>query len=325
MPKLAYIGRVQEIYPIPDADRIESLEVVCGEGGKWRGIARKSEYKKDDLCRVFLQDSLLPQTEEFSFMEHHKYRVRMVRLKGTPSEVLIMPIQSLTGEAGTDITEQEGVTKYEKQLPKFMVGKALGYFPSFIPKTDEVNFQRVPEFVDLLKGKPFYSTVKIDGSSCTVFNYKGHFGVCSRNLERAETDDDPFWKVTRKYNLQEKLVDWQIALQFELAGPITRENPLGLKDLQMFLFNIYDIPNNCYWSAANVFAFAKAFDIPTVPVLEWHQIFTFNNDEELRKYAEGVYPNGKQREGVVIRPMEEMRDRRGNRVSFKVINLLYKD
>jgi hypothetical protein len=66
-------------------------------------------------------------------------------------------------------------------------------------------------------------------------------------------------------------------------------------------------------------------DIPTVPILDWNQTFNFKDDEELRKYAEGVYPNGKQQEGIVIRPMEEMRDRRGNRVSFKVINLLYKD
>ncbi len=324
MPNLVYVGRVQTIYPIPEADRIESLEVVCGEGGKWRGTAVKGEYKIGDLCEVYLQDSIVPETPEFEFMKKLKYRVRMIRLKGVPSEVLIMSNRN-GGNIGDDITELVGVKKFEKQLPKFMVGQALGYFPSFIPKTDEVNFQKVPEFVEVLRGKPFYSTVKIDGSSGTVFNYNGHFGVCSRNLERKEIDDDPFWKIVNKNDLKDKLKDWHLALQFELAGPVVQNNPLGLKELQMYLFNIYDISNNCYWSACNVFAFAKMLDIPTVPILDWNQTFNFKDDEELRKYAEGLYPNGKQQEGIVIRPMEEMRDRRGNRVSFKVINLLYKD
>ena len=66
--KQVYIGKVVDVIEIPGAEKIESLEVVCGPGGKWRGCAQKGEFKKDDLCTVFLQDSLLPQIEEFKFM-----------------------------------------------------------------------------------------------------------------------------------------------------------------------------------------------------------------------------------------------------------------
>jgi nucleoside-triphosphatase THEP1 len=46
--------------------------------------------------------------------------------------------------------------------------------------------------------------------------------------------------------------------------------------------------------------------------------------ECLREIAEGTYQSGVQREGIVIRPVREMRVE-GQRLSFKVVNLLYKE
>ena len=92
MPNLAYVGQVITVYPIHGADRIESLEVVCGKGGRWRGTAKKSEFAVGELCEVYLQDALLPQTERYAFLEQRGWRVRMMRLRGVPSECLIMPL-----------------------------------------------------------------------------------------------------------------------------------------------------------------------------------------------------------------------------------------
>lgn len=48
-------------------------------------------------------------------------------------------------------------------------------------------------------------------------------------------------------------------------------------------------------------------------------------DEELRKMAEGVYAGtDTQREGIVVRPIEVIRID-GRRLSFKVLNLNYKN
>ncbi len=35
---LVYVGKIINIEPIPTADFIVSATVVCGEGGKWKGI-----------------------------------------------------------------------------------------------------------------------------------------------------------------------------------------------------------------------------------------------------------------------------------------------
>jgi len=322
---VAYIGRITEINPIKDADMIESARVVCGQGGIWSGTVKKGDVSVGDLVEVYLQDALLPQINKFSFMEKSQYIVKMRRLRGVPSECLIMPMSlNMTkyGVPGMDISEVMGVQKYSKPLPANMGGETLGWFPSFIPKTDEPNFQTVPHMVEYLAGKRFYSTVKQDGSSATVYKYQGHFGCCSRNMELKETPNNAIWQIARKYNMEENLIDG-FALQMEIVGPGVQGNPIGLKQVEPRLFNVYDIDMHKYENGEFVMNYAKETGIPAVDIVDWNGLFGNCSEEELREYAEGLYPNGKQREGVVVRPMEEA-TLNGERVSIKIINLLYK-
>lgn len=322
---LVYIGQVSNITPIEGADRIESLEVVCGIGGKWRGTAQKGQLKIGDKCQVYLQDSLLPQTPDFSFMEKYNYRVRMMKFKGVPSEVLIA-LCTTHGCVGEDITELVGVTRYIKPIPANMSGIVYGSFPVFIPKTDELNFQIVPEIIAAMRGLKFYSSVKIDGSSATIYNNCDHFGCCSRNLELKESDSNLIWRVAKEYDLQKKLSGFNVALQFEIAGPGIQKNRLGLQKSTPFLFNVFDIDKKEYLSFNDVELWAKnSNNFPMVQIIDKNEIFDFKSDDELRKYAEGTYDNGQQREGVVIRSMIERKLDTGERFSFKVLNLNYKD
>lgn len=320
MAGLVYIGKIVEINPIPDADRIESAIVVCGKGGKWQGTVQKGQFATGDLCQVYLQDSLLPETPELEFMRKYNFRVRMARLRGVPSEVLIMP--HISGDLGDDVTEQAGVTKYEKPLPLSIGGDALGWFPSFIPKTDEPNFQIVPHLVEALSGLPYYVTEKVDGSSATVYKHEGHFGCCSRNLELKETPNNAIWKLAREYGLESKLPDG-IVLQFEIVGPGVQGNPMGLKQVEGRLFNVYSITERRYLDCEDVQDWAEKTGIPMVKEVTFGIAFQ-HGDGELRTLAEGLYPNGKQREGIVVRSAIEQ-NVNGERLSFKVINLLYKD
>lgn len=326
---LVYIGKVNAIFPIPDADRIESLEVVCGTGGKWRGSAIKGQFQVGDLCEVYLQDSLVPQTERFAFMERRGWRVRMERLRGMPSECLIMPCETL-GNIGTDITEAAGVTKYEKVMPANIGGDILGAFPSYIPKTDEPNFQRVPYLVAALIGRPYYVTVKADGSSGTIFWHNNGDGTgsihgCSRNYELKDLPGTAVWQLIRRYKLDERLAIFpDLVLQFEIVGPGIQGNPLGLKQVDLRLFNVYNKGQHEYASFEEMLATARYLELPTVEIVEAGAAFPAMTDDDLRKYAERTYPNGRKAEGIVIRSTETDRVE-GERLSFKVINLLYKE
>jgi RNA ligase (TIGR02306 family) len=334
--KQVYIGKVADVIPIPGADKIEAVVAVCGAGGRWCGVVQKGQFIIDSPCQVYLQDSLLPQTPEFAFMARYSYRVRMARFRGMPSEALIFP-QTISGNVGDDITGQAGVTKYEKPIPTCLAGEIYGDFPRFIPKTDEPNFQGVPEMVEALRGQPYYATVKVDGSSGTAYRLDGHFGVCSRNWELKETEGNAFWRcMTEPWrNIPEGY-----AVQFEVAGPGIQGNAMGLKTIQPFAFQVWNIAEKRYLHFEDFTAFSSQYHLPTVEMLEHGPAWMYESDDALRSLAEGTYSNGKQREGIVLRPQTEtwmsaitgLNDHCSvglssvnRRLSFKVINLLYKE
>ena len=142
---LVYVGKIIAIDAIPNADQIVSATVVCGHGGKWKGVVRKAELGLNDLCEVYLPDALVPEDDvRMKFLAANNWRVKMRRFRGAPSEVVIMPLLNPKDEIwlGYDITEFRGVTKYSKPVPAHLQGLAKGNFPGFIPKTDELNYQR---------------------------------------------------------------------------------------------------------------------------------------------------------------------------------------
>jgi len=316
---LVYIGKIIQLNPIPNADFIVSATVICGSGGKWNGIVKKGDFCLDSLCVVFLPDALIPESEDMRFMEASNWRVKMRRFRGAPSEVVIMPLSYSKPqyELGHDVTEDYGVVKYNKPIPVHLQGIAIGDFPSFIPKTDEPNYQRVPELVDELVGNPYYISEKADGSSTTAYRYKGNFGICSRNLELERNEENGYWKVALKYNLEDKLPEG-IALQWETCGPKIQGNPMGLSDVDGFAFSAYNIPEHRYLDMMEYVNLCVDIKFPTVPLELICNIFTKNNLEIL---GEGTYPNGKQKEGVVVRSQQNLPC--GKPISFKVINLNY--
>lgn len=317
---LVYIGKVLKIDPIPNADRVSLATVVCGEGGKWKGVVKKGDFEEGSMCLVYLPDSVVPQSEEMKFLESSNWRVKMRCFRGCPSEVVIMPPKGL-GSVGTDMTGAMGVTKFFKPIPANLAGEMEGDFPSFIPKTDEFNYQKHQNLVEALTGQQWYMTEKCDGSSTTAYKYKGHFGVCSRNLELKETEHNGYWKVANEWNLREKLPEG-IALQWETCGPGIQKNPMGLDKITGFVFSAFDIENQQY------LAFYELTDLCTELKAGRAELLNIGVDfdlshEQISQEAKGLYSNGAQREGVVFRSVH--RAERASLISFKSINILYEN
>lgn len=333
---LVYIGTVVELSTIPNADRIVLAKVDCLTGGQWLGVVGKDSLAVGSTAEVYLQDSILPSTDtRFDFMASRHYRVRMARFKGVPSECLVFP-QSVAGNPGDDVTEAAGVVKYEKAIPANMRGMVAGDFPSFIPKTDEPNWQKSPALVNALVGKQYYVSLKADGTSCTVANYQGHLYVCSRNLELKDTAENVYWQVVHKYEVDTKLPDG-MAIQFEVVGPGINKNTMGLASHEMRLFNVYNITERRYLDFAEALHFSELNGFRFVDLLEFPKE-PFSLDVDLRKLAEQKYANGAIAEGVVIRPLVEETVKIENkndvgdvlsteymRLSMKSLNLLYKE
>lgn len=302
MRKMASVRKIKEVALIPDADQICKYRV---DG--WWVVDSINKYNVGDLviyCEIdsFIPHELAPFLSKFSKLIEYNgvkgYVLKTAKLRKQISQGLLLPVPShMYVYEGLDVSAAFNIQKYE--IHKHEDSGIAGVFPSYIPKTDQERIQNID--VSLYGDLVFEVTEKLDGSSCTVFSFNGESGVCSRNwlLKKEGT----FFNVAGKYI--EKLSN--IALQGELVGPSIQGNIYNLKHPEFFVYDIFDIENQCYFTPAQRIAFCKEHDIPHVPVIGYYEL----NGNELN-FADGKSAlHNTKREGLVYKhPI----------VSFKVIS-----
>ncbi len=328
MRKLASVQRIKALEPIEGADAIEKATVLG-----WQLVVKKGEYQVGDLMVYCEIDSLLPDKPEFEFMKPRGMRVRTIRLRGQVSQGICFPLSFLPSEfpilEDADCTEELGIVKYEPPIPANLNGIAKGKFPSFIPKTDETRVQVLQPILDKYKGQKCYISEKLDGSSTTYYLKDGEFGVCSRNLELIEDEENSYWLVARQLDIENKLraLGRNVAIQGELMGEGIQSNKLRLKAQTIYVFNIFDIDKSEYLGFEKFCELMKVLDLPMVPIITTE--YELENDIEAivnRSIIKSQLCKEVWAEGIVIRPMKEFNDlllqeASGNtRVSFKAIN-----
>lgn len=350
MRKLASIRKISALDKIDGADKIVKASV---DG--WALVtAIDNGFMVGDLVVYFEVDSFLPVEPRYEFLRKgcfkstthlgDGFRLKTIKLKGQTSQGLIMPVERgldeeklpcfmLTGtdgkqhvvHEGMDVTEILGVQLYEKPIPAQLAGKVKGNFPLLIRKTDQERAQNIVKELVYNLDSDWEVTMKLDGSSMTVYQKSGSFGVCSRNLDLFETEDNLFWQVAKSHRLQEQL-SWlgkNYAFQGELMGPGVQSNREGLKKHMFFLYDIWDIDSQCYLGMeerhriVNSLA-SSGFELYYCPFLEVTSLRKFVSEdktiiENLLEYAEGPSLSHKVREGVVFKRFD-------GAASFKVIS-----
>lgn len=78
---LAYIGKIIDIQSIPGADFIVSATVICGKGGRWKGIIQKDQLQVGSHCYVYLPDALVPPSDQMRFREKILQRITVKSLQ----------------------------------------------------------------------------------------------------------------------------------------------------------------------------------------------------------------------------------------------------
>lgn len=329
--KLASIQTIEALEPIDGADKIVTARVLG-----WRVVVKKTDFSVGDKCVFFELDSLIPPGDWNQFLrvppegmdaqkalklKNEPYRLRTVKLRGVVSQGLALPVstfpQLVDKVVGEDVTELMGVTKWEMEVPAQLQGLIKGNFPNFLKKTDEERIQANPNcFAELQAAGEVSVTTKMDGSSVTYYlrhpvEVSGvEFGACSRNLDLKDSEGNAYWNMARKMNLSERMNLWSeaygdIALQGELCGPGIQGNKLGLKEPQVFFFNLFSITHQKYLSFSQLETFCKTFNYQTVPQV-YMGTFTWKSIDEMLEYASSInYSNGTPAEGLVWRPIEE--------------------
>jgi RNA ligase (TIGR02306 family) len=331
--KLASIKPITYIKPIEGADAIECAIV---DGG-WPVVVKKGEYKVGDIAIYLEIDSWVPH-ELAPFLskgqEPREYngvkgeRLRTVKLRGQVSQGLLLPttildekgLWPLAGNpAGHDLTVQLGIQKWEPPIPAQLQGTMKGNFPHFIPKTDQERCQNLrKEIFETHKDEIYEVTVKLDGSSTTIYVKDGEVGVCSRNIDLLETEGNSFWKAVREQNIIEPLLQLskekgeEYVLQGELIGEGIQGNPEKLKGQRFYLFDIYSITCGEYFKANVRYSILDKLkmlgaDVEHVPIVDTdvRVAQAYDSIDDLLEFAEGTSLNPQtKREGLVFKSWE---------------------
>lgn len=340
---LATIQKISSLSPIEGADKIELAKM---EGLEWQVVVQKGLHQVGSLVCYIQIDSICPEKPWAEFLRDRHFRVRTIRLKKQLSQGLIIPLKDLSldapgsnpiiGYVGRDITQEIGVTKYEKEIPSDLNGKVKGNFPrNLVSITDETNLQNCSRILEELIDVPVYISVKMDGSSATyIYNLpenlaEGETHVCSRKWSltppaEGETSNT-FFEMEQKYNILEKIKSkGSFAVQGELCGPKINKNKMGLLEPDLFVFNVYDIKAHKYLDFPEFLKFCNDLGFKTVPIIEYATLLNGKKFDELLAMADGLYPNNTPREGIVVRPTQERYSEymRG-RVSFKIVSNVF--
>jgi RNA ligase (TIGR02306 family) len=354
--KLASVQKIFNIKDIPKADKLQVANVLG-----WQVVIEKGSYQENDDVLYLEIDSFIPETRnEFEFLRarcfkeypdgRKGFRIKTIRLRGQISQGLVMPLSILPRAKytiGQDVTQLLGVCKWEPPMPKCLSGKAKGYYPSWLIKTDETRVQVLQPVITRHKGTKCYITEKIDGSSFTAYLKDDIFGVCSRGVDFKVDDEDnrksnAYVKWAIENNIEKKMRDYltwsfgtitgkNFAIQGEIAGKDIRGNSLGLDGKDVWFFNVFLIDECRYLDCIEFHSVIESMGLKTVPIIT-DNFTLIDNIEELVKLSTGksIINPKVWREGIVIRPLVEMLDLQMSaynfttaRLSFKVVNPEY--
>jgi RNA ligase (TIGR02306 family) len=319
--KLATIRKIDNIFPIPNADAID-LAVLGG----WQVVVKKGEFQPGSLVVYFEIDSWIPYNLA-PFLSKGKppkvyngvqgERLRSIKLRGQLSQGLVLPIEGTVTKIdnaifeGLDVTDNLGIQKWEAPIHPSLAGQVKGNFPLFIPKTNEERIQNLDRSLEqwIQEDDLWEVTEKLDGSSMTVYFKDDVYGVCSRNYDLdLDQEGNTFITTAAAYGLQDKLEKFgaNIAVQGELIGSNIQGNPYKLDNgtYKYMVYKIWDIDNKVYLNDQDRIHFCDLHSLDYVPVISDNfKLKDYPTIGELLKLADGASDlNGNtKREGLVFK------------------------
>lgn len=357
MRKLASIQKIRSVEPIEGADRIELVHVLG-----WQCVAKKGEFKEGDYCVYFEIDSFLPIEPRFEFLRSSSYkksdllgegfRLKTQKMRGQISQGLVLPcsefpelwydpvekMNCVVPCEGQDVTELLGVRKWEIEEKATTGGTVIGTLPYDVPHTDETRVQNFLDYTEEFKGLEYYISTKMDGSSHSISIDENGFHVTGHNYEYKDDNTSSFYNFVKEKGYEELMRYWMrnhlniktLTIQGEFCAPGIQQNRLKLKSPEWYVFTVRVNGERLGLDEMTRVLFGSNFDaregFKMVPIEErgWDLPSKYPTVESLLERADGEYPNGGKKEGIVIRPVNPVYSKIiGAELSMKVVNNKY--
>jgi RNA ligase (TIGR02306 family) len=345
-----------ELFPHPNADALQ-----IGKIGSYQVIVKLGDYNDGDEIVFAPEKSILSgilKTEwEKYLVGPNKDRVKAVRLRGEISSGIIIPKQFVpdfdTFKIGEDISEHLGIKMYVPEIPKQLMGTAIGFTMPFIGQHDCEHARVYAN--DLIPGERIVVTEKLHGSMITLaYNFETDEtivtskGLLKSGLSIKEDENNAYWIATKNCNIveiiKENYKDGIVQIFGEII-PVQKGYNYGQTDLTLRLFDvrhngksiehdkvspsfkqiwvpiIYD--GECKMTEKEVILHTSIDG--TVLATKKTKILT-TEITELCKGGELVSGKNQHiREGVVVRPYKDRLAHDGTKLRLKILNPEYKE
>ena len=305
----------------------------------------KNPSEKNILGKRINEISLTNTRPEFEFLRQKKFIVKTHKIRGVCSQGIVFPIDILTNVGvdlntfelhdGMDLTELLGIVQYIEPEPANLGGIAKGHFPINQLSSDEERIENLNDVYSRMREYKYVVSEKLEGSSANFFLSNGEFGVCSRSLNLKETENNTFWKVVRKLNIEEKMRKYgeehdvtNFNIQGELLGEGIQSNIYKLKGHTVRFYASFNIDSQSYFEYDQFLQMIDDMNLETVPIIYTDYELPENFDDlfELVDNFKTTFGNSVDKfvaEGLVfvaknVKPYETITRSSFNRLSFKV-------
>lgn len=173
------------------------------------------------------------------------------------------------------------------------------------------NCQAEPLLIDEFKGLEYYISTKMDGSSHSISWDENGFHVTGHNYEYKDDGKCAFWEFVKSKNLPANLHQLKenrgfktITVQGELCAPGIQSNRLKLTKPAWYVFTVMEDGKRV--GLDEMLYICKFLGVDHVPIEEVDKDLPskYPTVEALLERADGEYPRGGKKEGIVIRPTE---------------------
>lgn len=318
------VFKVDNVVHHPNADRLDIINVFGG----YPCCVERDRYKIGDLAVYIPVDTVLPESEVFSFLAPgDRKRLRAKRFRGIFSMGLVIPALQGMNE-GDEVTNQLGIERWEPVDDFTCSDNERDPEGLLFAKYTDIESLRKELYSSAFRiGEEVILTEKIHGANwrCVFSSKRDELFVGSRTMNKRRPENlssSQWWGMIEKYDIEEKLQSndsfKDLILFGEVYGQVGGFSYGTRGRSQLMLFDVFDLKSMRYLDYDVAKSIAKELGVPWVPELcrvHWDGL------QELLPLAEGkstVVGAENIREGFVIRPLVERFESNVGRLILKI-------